>query len=233
MLVGRLAERRDITPGQRTRLLNADGVRWERAGDLRRARDRFRGAAAAAPDSADADLARAFDGVAEFKLVEDLAALEDVRRALDRPMRVGGRPAQVAGATVGVLDMAIHVVGSREIPNRDVKLFVLGELVRDSLTAPVPALAFFLLVQREHPESPVAPKALLAAATLRPDLADSMSAMLDNEYPESPYRLALRGEASERFASLEDSLLAVFAAERQRLRDSQRAPDNREGIPDR
>ncbi len=216
-LVDRLAERQDLTPGQRTRLFNADGVRWERAGDDTRARARFGAAVAAAPDSADANLGRAYAGLARFKELEDPGALADVRRELDRPMRAGGRPAQVIGPTVGVLDVAIQVVANREVSNRDAKLFVLGEIVRDSLRAPLPASALFLLAQREHPESPIAPKALLAAASLRTDLTDSLSALLDGQYPGSPYRLALRGEASERFASLEDSLKTLFAAERLRL----------------
>ncbi|MDH3290832.1 MAG: tetratricopeptide repeat protein [Gemmatimonadota bacterium] len=217
-LVDRLVERRDVTPGQRARLFNADGVRWERAGRELRARDRFGAAVAAAPDSADANLGRAYAGVARFRELDDLSMLADVRRELDRPMRAGGPSAQVVGPTVGVLDVTIQVVAAPELPNRDAKLFVLGEMVRDSLRAPIPAAALFLFVQREHRESPIAPKALLAAATLRPELADSLSGMMASQYPGSPYRLALRGEASERFASLEDSLKTLFAAERLRLR---------------
>jgi hypothetical protein len=126
----------------------------------------------------------------------------------------------VVGATVGVLDIIIPVVARRELLNRDAKLFVLGEIVRDSLRAPVPAMALFFLVQRDHPESAIAPKALLAAAILRPELADSLSAVLDNQYPASPYRLALNGQASGLFAALEDSLKTLFAAERLQLLSS-------------
>ncbi len=88
---------------------------------------------------------------------------------------------------------------------------MVAEAVRDSLGAGPLAGELFLRLQREHPQSSIAPKALLAAAALFPATADSLLAVVDREYPDSPYRLAVRGLDAPRYAEVEDSLRALLA----------------------
>ena len=51
-----------------------------------------------------------------------------------------------------------------------------------------------------------APKALLAAAGLAPERADSLVGVLQSAYAASPYTLALAGATSPGYAAVEDSL---------------------------
>ena len=72
-------------------------------------------------------------------------------------------------------------------------LFLAGEIARDSLGARGLARQLFLRVPASYGNSPVAPKALLAAASIHPDSADAYLARLREQYPTSVYTLALDG----------------------------------------
>jgi hypothetical protein len=93
-------------------------------------------------------------------------------------------------------------------------MFIVAEEFRDSLDATAPAVALFLRLERDYPQSVVAPKALLAAAALEPARGDAIRRMLQDRYPESPYTLVLAGLGGDRFAALEDSLRTLLATER-------------------
>lgn len=71
--------------------------------------------------------------------------------------------------------------------------FLAAEVARDSLGAHRLARQLFLRVPDAYGNSPVAPKALLAAAALAPDSAESYIARLRQQYPTSVYTLALDG----------------------------------------
>jgi len=72
-------------------------------------------------------------------------------------------------------------------------LFLAAEIARDSLGARGLARQLFLRVPDSYGNSPVAPKALLAAAALHPDSAASYLGRLREQYPTSVYTLALDG----------------------------------------
>jgi len=93
----------------------------------------------------------------------------------------------------------------------DMRLFMAGELARDSLAMTGLARGIFARVARDYSGSPYAPKAMLALMALEPGIADSTRAVLLERYPESPYLLAWEGQAAPGFNQLEDSL-ATFTS---------------------
>lgn len=93
----------------------------------------------------------------------------------------------------------------------DMRLFLAGELARDSLEMTGLARGIFARVARDYPDSPYAPKAVLALMALAPASADSARAVLQERYPESPYLLAWEGQVPPSFSQLEDSLATFIA----------------------
>lgn len=96
-------------------------------------------------------------------------------------------------------------------PQADMRGLLLGETFRDSLSAPRLAALVWRRVLAAQPDSPYAPKLLLALAALDPAGADSIARILDGRYATSPYVLALHGQDDAGFRVLEDSL-SRFAA---------------------
>ncbi|MBC7790709.1 MAG: hypothetical protein H7Z74_12240 [Anaerolineae bacterium] len=86
---------------------------------------------------------------------------------------------------VKILDARTDYTGS--------SLFLAGEVARDSLGGGGYAHAVFKRIAATIPNAPVAPKALLAAAALRPDSAQTYNARLREQYASSPYVLELEG----------------------------------------
>ena len=91
-------------------------------------------------------------------------------------------------------------------PAGDLRLFVAAELIRDSLLAPRLAARQFSRVAADWPDSPFAPKALLARIALDTIAADSLREMLATRYAGSPYVLLVQGGEAPAFRELEDSL---------------------------
>ncbi len=91
-------------------------------------------------------------------------------------------------------------------PAGDLRLFVAAELMRDSLLAPRLAARQFGRVATDWPDSPFAPKALLAWIALDSVLADSLRETLATRYAGSPYLLQVQGGEPPEFRALEDSL---------------------------
>lgn len=75
-------------------------------------------------------------------------------------------------------------------------LFLGGEIARDSLGALELAHQLFRKLPDSYGNSPIAPKALLAAAALQPDSAEAYQARLREQYPTSIYALVLDGKDS-------------------------------------
>lgn len=91
-------------------------------------------------------------------------------------------------------------------PQGDLRGFLLGELLRDSLQAPGLAMVVWRRVVQDYPASPYAPKALLALGTAGRVPADSIVALLRTSYPRSPYLVAFLGSDDPGYRVLEDSL---------------------------
>lgn len=85
--------------------------------------------------------------------------------------------------------------------------FAAAEVARDRLGAPVLARGFFLAYADYDPSDPWAPKALLAALDVSPDLADGdwLRGRLE-AYVGSPYVLAARGSPPAGLEDLEEEL---------------------------
>ncbi|HLZ46050.1 MAG TPA: hypothetical protein VKQ05_10280 [Gemmatimonadales bacterium] len=102
-----------------------------------------------------------------------------------------------------VLELLNQVMGATETAGAR---FHAAEVARDSLRAPALASEMLLAVARADTASLYAPKALIAALVLRPELHDSIVTVLDERYPASPYTQAFHGEPSVAYAAAEDSL---------------------------
>ncbi|MEP6571147.1 MAG: hypothetical protein ABJD11_00575 [Gemmatimonadota bacterium] len=139
------------------------------------------------------------DSLAEIRTA--LATLEDMQEG-------SGAAAGEASTLAGRIRRVLASTDSQapELPARDMQLFLAAETTRDSLRAPVLAAALFGQVARDWPESPFAPKALMAVAELDSIHADSVWAILRSRYADSPYLAILRGEDPPAFRQLEDSL---------------------------
>jgi hypothetical protein len=115
--------------------------------------------------------------------------------------RVGSMISQVHDAATAMSDST----------RGDLRLFLAAEAARDALAAPRLAETLFRQILDRWPESPYAPKAILAAQSLNPGWADTAQALLFERYWDSPYLATIRGEASPEYRQLEDSL-GAFAA---------------------
>jgi hypothetical protein len=110
----------------------------------------------------------------------------------------------------------------------DLRVFLAGETARDSLLAPALATTLFRQVVETWPDSPYAPKAILAAGVLDPSWGEATRPLLEERYAASPYLALLRGEDPAGYRELEDSLQAyafsAAAAQRQPAPGARRAP---------
>jgi hypothetical protein len=201
-LTDSLAARSDLTAGERARLLLADGARWDGRGELERAAGRYAAAQQAAPDSLEQGLAGARLVLVDLRRATDPAVLPELLERLRQAEEVGGEAARTAARAEAVLTRAVQA--------RDpVSMFEAAEALRDSVDAPALAAQLFWQLAQDHPDSFVAPKALLAAVALEPDRTEAVLALLTTRYRESPYVLALTGGAAEAFRAAEDSLRAL------------------------
>ncbi len=116
----------------------------------------------------------------------------------------------LSGTAAGVLTASDSTAAGS--PQGDLRLFLAAETARDSLKAPRLAEVIFLRILNEWPDSPYAPKAVLAAQQLNPTWADSARALLETRYVYSPYLAMIRGEEGSDYRQLEDSLGAFAAA---------------------
>lgn len=211
-LVDSLVARPDLTRGERRRLLVQDGERWLGAGEDSAAARRFVAVAIEAPDSAEGGTARAHLAVQRFRGTRALADVPAVLDSLDAAARRGGPAVQVVAPYVGVLGRAVEALGPESSP---LALFLAAEHLRDSLRMHDLAADAFAEVARRAPEGVLAPKALLAEATLEPQDADSLVALVRDRYPTSVYTLALSGQAGDAYRAVEDSLARLIRAQAQ------------------
>lgn len=215
-VVDRLVERADLTRGQKGRLLLADGNRWLVNGDPGRAERRFDRVVELAPDSSVSGEARARRVLAETRMVSQVGALPGLLDSLETTRSNGSGGQDDLGRLAGVLHMAVAALdghgGDEEIgkAHRDLRLFISAEAMRDVIDAPAAAAALFMAIPDSFPDSPIAPKALLAAAWLQPANADSMIATLYRQYPRSPYTKVLTGGEGDRYTAVEDSLRTLL-----------------------
>jgi hypothetical protein len=110
----------------------------------------------------------------------------------------------------------VHRAGVSITPDSvqgDLQLFLAAESARDSLVAPFLAEAMFRRIPDGFPASPYAPKAILAVQHMNPAWVDSARALLEGRYNTSPYLAMVRGETTDEYRVLEDSLGAFAQAQ--------------------
>jgi hypothetical protein len=123
-------------------------------------------------------------------------------KVTDQATQLGPALAAVHATTTGV---------TPPTPQGDLRLFLAGEVARDSLEAPRLAAGIFRRILAWWPSSPYAAKVVLATQQLDTTWADSARAILETQYPDSPYLALIRGESTPAYKQLEDSL-GAFAA---------------------
>jgi hypothetical protein len=174
-------------------------------------------------------------GRASFQLVrlelravshpQQLSRLIQRMRDLAKNQSVAAEVTQLSSISAAILATSASLMPGS--PQGDLRLFLAAEAARDSLQAPRLAEGMFLRIFNGWPESPYAPKAVLAAQQLNPSWADSARVLLEARYIDSPYLAMIRGEDVPAYRQLEDSLGAFAAA------SAAPAPGARPAIPGR
>jgi tetratricopeptide (TPR) repeat protein len=211
-LVDRLVTRPGTPPTTRAQLLFDDGIRLASV-DTARAEARLRQTSELeeAGDWAERARLRLLRGrLARATSVSDLPPL-----AAELDQRVAAR--STAAPEAGQLRDAVARVraaadsAAAGAPQADLRLFLAGEVARDSLAAPALAGSLFRMLVETAPDSPYAPKAILAGKAVDPVWGESALPLLEERYALSPYVAFLRGDEPYGYRELEDSL-QIFAS---------------------
>ena len=213
-LVDRLGERGSSVPGLQARRLLEDADRLERT-DTARAASRLRQAVAVGGHTESAREAELRLHRMETRRAVVPADLARVGDTLQRLAPEGGAAAQEAlflAATIASVRAAADSSDPGS-PQGDLRLFLAAETARDTLLAPALAAGLFRRLVETWPDSPYAPKALLAGRQLDPAWGDQVAGLLDERYAASPYLAFVRGEEPPAYRELEDSL-QTFAISR-------------------
>lgn len=172
---------------ERARLSLAAGLWSELAGDVENAHRHYDRALRMSSDTALVTEAVTRTGLLA---VRTATTLDDARTQLDRAKAKAADVARLASVD-SALSLAARL--ARGPDSTGAPLFLAAEVARDAVGAIPLARALFLRVAREHSRSPLAPRALLAAATLTPDSAAVWRASVIARYGDSPYAQALTG----------------------------------------
>lgn len=204
-LVDRLRALPTATPAMKSQWLLNDGLRLMPT-DSVRGDARLVEAAAAGPGTEPAGrarLARAEQRLARARTSADLALVVDTLEALRDVPGARARAAVLADAVTRLRAASDSTAAGA--PRSDLALFLAAETARDALGIPSLAEVLFRRLVDERPDSPYAPKAVLALHQLDPDAVPEFPALLER-YAASPYMAALRGEIGPGLKVLEDSL---------------------------
>lgn len=229
-LVDRMRHLPNRAADTQTRWLLEDGLRLLPS-DTARAAARFReavkiGGEGEAAGRASLRLVRL--DLSRATRVEDLAPfIQKLKDLASQYQATSSALSQLGVSAAGVL--AATSVPAQS-PQGDLRTFLGAEAARDTLAAPHLASALFRRIPDGWPDSPYAPKAILAAQQLDSVWTDSARVLLEERYLGSPYLAIVRGEATPEYRQLEDSL-GAFAA---RLAPAARpAPAGRRAPPSR
>jgi tetratricopeptide (TPR) repeat protein len=236
-LTDRLIQNPDLNSEVRARWLLEDGQRLLQV-DTARAKERLSAASGKGDERTEAGsqarLTLARLQLARVRAVGEFDSLEPSLTELRELGRSGGFRAGRLLTEIERVRRADSV--GPDTPQGDLEVFLAAERTRDALGAPALASRLFQRLVETWPESPYAPKAVLALADLQPVLAPALHHLLLAGYAESPYVAVLSGEDLPAYRSLEDSLRS-FAASRiappvpERARPEQ--PARRQPVRDR
>jgi tetratricopeptide (TPR) repeat protein len=142
--------------------------------------------------------------------VEDLPPVVEALKGVSEHFETVAYESTLLGGTIGGVHSAATSV-TWETPRGDLRLFLAAEAARDSLQAPALAEGLFHRILDDYPNSSYAAKVVLAVQQLDSTWADSARGLLEGRYVSSPYLAVIRGESSEEYRQLEDSLGAYAA----------------------
>jgi hypothetical protein len=220
-LVDRVNARPRTSQEEQARRLYQDALRLA-AVDSTKATERLRKAAklGTGTESGDrASLALHREAISRAASPADLAMAADSLRPLAGRATPASQEAKLLLFTIAGVRTAVDSSGPA-FPQGDLRLFLAAETARDSLAAPALAANLFRQVVETWPDSPYAPKALLAGRVLDPDWGEATRPLLEEKYAASPYLGYLRGEDPDAYRALEDSLQAYVY----QLETAQRRP---------
>jgi tetratricopeptide (TPR) repeat protein len=211
-LLDRLAPLPVRSPEIQARRMLDDGIRLAPS-DSARAAARFRQAISIGKNSdaaGRASLQLVLLDLHRAKRPEDLPTLvAALKRVSDGFESVAYDATQLSASVAGVHAAATTVTW--ETPRGDLRLFLAAESARDSLRAPALAAGLFHRILEDYPNSSYAAKVVLAAQRLDSTWTDTARGLLEGRYLTSPYLAVIRGEWSEDYRRLEDSLGAYAA----------------------
>jgi tetratricopeptide (TPR) repeat protein len=204
-LVGRLVSSRQFPAAARTRMLLEDGDRLASAGLDAPALERWEAVMHLDPDGDTGRLAEVRTLRLALRMPDAASRLDAVRYQLESVAGTGGEAGQEARDVLRILAM---VGAAPRGTVADAHAYRVAELLRDSIPSPPLAAAAFAAMAGTWPESPWAPKAILAAIGAAHPAEDSLRLVLAERYAHSPYTLAAAGAAADpdAFAAIEDSL---------------------------
>ncbi len=225
-LVDQLAAQDSILPERKAKYYLDDGWRWVPV-DPVYAIERFKLAARDTTARQNGGTARLEWARVELSWVRTTRELAPILPVLEPAMASGGADALLARRLSETIERVRSTADTltTESPKGDLEQFFLAETARDSLGAPELARVFFQRLADGWPDSPYAPKALLAMAVLDSDNAHVYRQYLTYVYPDSPYLKYLEGGGTSSLRSLEDSLQAyAFSRVVRRGQDERQRP---------
>jgi hypothetical protein len=136
----------------------------------------------------------AFEGPVAARLLalrlRGTSEMADVRIALERDSVAARGTPLLERMTMAVLLIELCL---KRADRFGAGIFLGAEIARDSLRAPRLAHTLFKLVEQDHPESPIAARALVAAGQLQPDSAAAYAARAVAAWPTAGVSARLRG----------------------------------------
>jgi tetratricopeptide (TPR) repeat protein len=211
-LLDRIRPLRVPSPEVQARRLLEDGIRLAHT-DTARAAGRFREAISIGGSNAAAGRASLQLTLLDLRRARRVADLPPVIQAL-KAVSDRFETAAYEATQLGAIVESIHGAATSvtwETPLGDLRLFLAAEAARDSLRAPALAEGLFHRILDDYPNSSYAAKVVLATQQLDSTWADSARGLLEGRYLDSPYLAVIRGEWSEEYRQLEDSLGAYAA----------------------
>lgn len=211
-LVDRLEKRPETSPALRARLFLEDGLRLLSV-DTARAEARLGQAAEIGGATDPGERARLRLTRLHLSRATSISALPAIAVELDERIKAASTVAVEAGELRESITRVLAAGDSLSAgaAQADLRLFLAAETARDSLAAPALAAALFRTIVEAAPDSPYAPKAILAGKALDPVWGESAVPLLETRYATSPYVAFLQGNEPYGYRELEDSL-QIFAS---------------------
>jgi hypothetical protein len=223
--VDRLTAAPEFPSQLKARLLLEDGLRWL-ASDTLRGERRLAQADSASEGSPLQTEVQFFQAQALLRRARTPAGLEQAAVRLEQLDDDAGSFGAI-GTRLGIATRRVLAVADSTpagSPRGDLRLFLAGELARDSVGARYFAADQFRRVASEWPDSPFAAKAVLALIELQPETADSLREALLARYPGNPYVTMAQGGEAPEYAVLEDSLRLYLISFRSGAREGSPRP---------